>query len=63
MLERWVEWETVLSGVWVVARICPLCIFCSPQLLFTNPLAHRFMGKSLEEDFEHPLIVDEVIEW
>lgn len=46
-----------------VARICTWCIFCSPQLHFTNPLAHKFMGKSLEEDFEHLLIADEVIEW
>lgn len=46
-----------------VARICPSCIFCSPQLLFTKPLANKFMGKSLEEDFEHLLIADEVFVW
>lgn len=40
-----------------VARICPSCFFCPSQLHFTNPLALKFIGKSLEEDFEHVLIV------
>lgn len=31
-----------------VARICPLCIFSSLQLHFTNPLAHNLMGKKLD---------------
>lgn len=46
-----------------VARVCPSCIFCPSQLHFTNPLAHKFIGKCLEEDFEHVLIVDLEIGW
>lgn len=32
--------------------------FLPSQLHFTNPLAHKFIGNSLEEDFKHVLIVD-----
>lgn len=54
--ESWVSWELVLLGVWL--RFAPHAFSAHHTDIFTNCLVHNFLGKSLDEDFEHVLIVN-----